>query len=169
LIKVVNDFRWAKCPLCYSQHINELGEISYRTPIMFSTHSISLKNTPELNTCTNCGSWFTQNIINKNTAFEMYSQIEIGNECLLGANVIIADTDFHSLNPNRRRFNNNPKEIAAMPIIIEDNVFIGAGSIILKDVRIGKNSVIGACSVVTKDVPQGVVVAGNPAKILRKI
>lgn len=95
------------------------------------------------------------------------TRVEIGNECLLGANVTIVDTDFHALNPIGRRYNNNWLEIGAEPIIIEDNVFIGTGSIVLKGVRVGKNSVIGAGSVVTKDVPPDSIVAGNPAKLLR--
>ncbi len=49
---------------------------------------------------------------------------------------------------------------------IEDNVFIGAGSIILPGVTIGVNSIIGAGSVVTKSIPQGVVAAGSPAKVI---
>lgn len=51
-------------------------------------------------------------------------------------------------------------------VTIEDNVFIGASAVVLPCVRIGKNSIIGANSVITKDVPEGVVVAGNPAKII---
>jgi acetyltransferase-like isoleucine patch superfamily enzyme len=95
--------------------------------------------------------------------------VKIGNECLIGANVVIADTDFHPINPIGRRYSKSEQDITALPIEIEDNVFIGTGSIILKGVRVGKNSVIGAGSVVTKDVPPDSVVAGNPAKILRKI
>lgn len=53
------------------------------------------------------------------------------------------------------------------PIIIGDNVFIGWGSIILPGVSIGSNCVIGAGSVVTKNVPEGMVAAGNPAKVIR--
>lgn len=49
-------------------------------------------------------------------------------------------------------------------VIIGDNVFIGARSIIMPNVRIGNNSIVGANSVVTKDVPEGIVVAGNPAR-----
>ena len=94
-------------------------------------------------------------------------RVELGNECLLGANVTIADTDFHSIKPARRRLNNNPQEIGAAPVRIEDNVFIGTGALVLKGVRIGRNSVIGASSVVTKDVPPNSIAAENPAKIIR--
>lgn len=51
-------------------------------------------------------------------------------------------------------------------VIIGDNVFIGAGTIVLPNVTIGSNSIIGAASLVNKDVPDNVVVAGNPARIL---
>lgn len=94
-------------------------------------------------------------------------RVELGNECLLGANVTIADTDFHALKPDGRRFNKNPQDTGTKPIKIEDNVFIGAGAMILKGVRVGSNSVIGAGSIATKDVPSDVIVAGNPAKILK--
>ncbi|NOT14948.1 MAG: acyltransferase [Methylotenera sp.] len=96
-------------------------------------------------------------------------RVEIGNECLIGANVTISDTDFHAISPIGRRYNQNPQDIAAAQIIIEDNVFIGTGSIVLKGVRIGKNSVVGAGSVVTKNVPSNTIVAGNPARIIRSI
>ena len=54
------------------------------------------------------------------------------------------------------------------PVYIEDGVFIGAGSIILKGVRIGKNSIVGAGSVVAKSIPEGEIWAGNPAKRVRE-
>ncbi len=55
------------------------------------------------------------------------------------------------------------------PIRIEDNVWVGAGAVILPGVTIGKNSVIGAGSVVTKDIPAGVVALGVPCRVLREI
>jgi carbonic anhydrase/acetyltransferase-like protein (isoleucine patch superfamily) len=95
--------------------------------------------------------------------------IEIGSECLLGADVQIFDNDFHKIKAENRRFDNCPENIKSAPVIIENNVFIGAGSKIMKGVRIGCNSVIGAGSVVTKDIPQDSIAAGNPAKIISKI
>lgn len=56
---------------------------------------------------------------------------------------------------------------SANPVIIEDDVLIGANSVILEGVRVGKGSVVAAGSVVTKDVPPGVVVAGSPARIIK--
>lgn len=95
--------------------------------------------------------------------------IRIGAGCLIGANVTVADTDFHALKPANRRYNKNPDEIAVAPIVIEDNVFIGADTFVLKGVTIGKNSVIGAGSVVTRDVPANTIAAGNPAKVIKFI
>ena len=94
-------------------------------------------------------------------------EINIGNGVLIGANCLIIDNDFHPINSPDRRF--SQKNISSAPINIEDNVFIGANSIILKGVTIAKNSVIGAGSVVTKDVSENSIVAGNPAKEIGKI
>jgi acetyltransferase-like isoleucine patch superfamily enzyme len=92
--------------------------------------------------------------------------VSIGERCLIGANVIIADTDFHPVDPADRRYCKNDHDIVAKPVIIEDNVFIGANTIVLKGVRIGQNSVVGAGSTVTRDVPPNSIVAGNPAHVI---
>lgn len=94
-------------------------------------------------------------------------RVELGSECLIGANVTIADTDFHPIKPNGRRYNSNSQDIASIPVKIENNVFIGTNSIILKGVTIGQNSIIGACSVVSKNVPANEIWAGNPAAFIR--
>lgn len=94
-------------------------------------------------------------------------RIEIGNHVLVGANATIVDTDFHPLDPQGRR-----RDILNgmhRPVVIEDDVFIGMNSLILKDVRIGRGSVVGAGSVVSQDVPSGVIVAGNPARVVRAL
>ena len=84
----------------------------------------------------------------------------IGQEVRCGANTIICDTDYH---PDDWRSG------AAREVIIEDRVWLGANVVVLKGVKIGRNSLIGANSVVTKDIPNNVIAAGNPCKVLKKI
>lgn len=104
------------------------------------------------------------------TAIICHKRIKIGNHIKIGGGVCIYDTDFHSLNPvDRINPANDRKNKVSKPVIIHDNVFIGAHSTILKGVAIGENSIIGACSVVTKSVPSNEIWAGNPAKFIKKI
>ncbi len=93
-------------------------------------------------------------------------EISIGQRCLIGANAIIVDTDFHPIDPGNRRYSIDGVYTTARPVIIEDNVFIGANAMVLKGVRIGQNSVVGAGAIVTSEVPQNSIVAGNPAQII---
>ncbi len=95
--------------------------------------------------------------------------VEIGANCLLGADVQIFDTDFHKLAPDNRRHDDNPELIACAPVCIADNVFIGAGAKILKGVSIGENCVIGAGSVVTRSIPANCIAAGNPARVIASL
>jgi len=107
-------------------------------------------------------------------------KIEIGSHCLVSWNVGIADSDFHPLEPAQRLidaqalapyFKNRPPrpKLKTAPVKIGDNVWIGMNAVILKGVTIGENSVVAAGSVVTKSVPPNVVVAGNPAVVVRQI
>lgn len=94
-------------------------------------------------------------------------RIIIKDNVVVGANATIIDTDFHPLDPDQRKL--QPSDARTGMIVIEDDVFIGMNSLILKGVTIGKGSVVGAGSVVTKDVPPGVIIAGNPARIIREL
>ena len=96
------------------------------------------------------------------------TSITIGNNVLIGSGCLITDTDSHPLNWQERKEQQNDKTACA-PIVIEDDVFIGARSIVLKGVTIGKGAVIGAGSVVSRDVPDFSVVCGNPAKVVKTL
>lgn len=98
------------------------------------------------------------------------TKIQIGRRVKIGANTKILDHDFHSLDHKKRKSDLDNKFIKSEPIKIDDDVFIGANVIILKGVHIGSRTIIGANSVLTmKEIPSDVIVAGNPAKIIRKI
>ena len=94
------------------------------------------------------------------------TSVEIGNRVMIGANSIISDTDWHPIDHRLRAVGGVP---AASPIMIEDDVWIGANVSVLKGVRIGARSVIAANSVVTKSIPADVVAGGVPAKPLKPV
>ena len=101
----------------------------------------------------NCG-------INHGVFILGHTRITIGNNVIMSAGVMLIDAGLCTLN---LADNGSPKHIGE-PIVIEDNVWIGAGAIILPGVTVGKGSVVGAGSVVTRNVPPFTVVAGNPAR-----
>lgn len=92
------------------------------------------------------------------TSIWCFVSITIGNNVRVGANVVIMDGDAHQ---------DDPRAGKNAPIVIEDNVWIGAGVMVLKGVTIGRNSLIGAGSIVVKDIPANCVAAGNPCKVIR--
>ena len=92
--------------------------------------------------------------------------VEIGDDTMLGANVTIADTDFHSLHPAHRRGHLHPT-VGVAEVRIGKRVLVGTNAIVLKGVSIGDNSIIGAGSVVTKSVPENCIAAGNPCRVIR--
>lgn len=95
------------------------------------------------------------------------TSVHLGARVLVGANAVIMDTDFHPLEPVRRRA--HPTWGDTAPILIEDDVFIGTQAMILKGVTIGRGAVVGARAVVTKDIPAFSIVAGNPARVIGSI
>lgn len=94
--------------------------------------------------------------------------IFIGDNTLIGANVKILDNDFHPIEVEAR--NSDDKDmIRSKAIVIGKDCFIGCNALILKGTKIGDGSVVGAGSVVSGEFPTGVIIAGNPAKVIKKI
>lgn len=81
-------------------------------------------------------------------------RVQVGDNCHIGAGTVLAGV----IEPP-----------SAKPVVIEDNVIIGANAVVLEGVRVKKGSVVAAGAVVTQDVPENVVVAGMPAKIIKKV
>lgn len=111
-------------------------------------------------------------IINMNCTFVDNNVIRIGNDVLIASNVQIY-TATHSTDPSERM---RPRGIEggicntyALPVTIEDNVWIGGGAILLPNVVIGKNSVVGAGSVVTRSIPPNCVAVGNPCRVIKRL
>lgn len=94
--------------------------------------------------------------------------IQIGDYTNIGGNVKILDHDFHPIEAEARKMN-NMNMVGKKAINIGENVFIGCNSIILKGTEIGDNSVVGAGSVVSGKFPANVVIAGNPARIIKRL
>lgn len=120
---------------------------------------------PPLHANWGCHTHFGNNVYaNFNLTLVDDTDIYVGDGVLFGPNVVVAVAG-HPVDPDLRRkvaqFN--------LPVHIGNNVWIGAGAIILPGIAIGDNSVIGAGSVVTKDIPANVVAVGNPCRVLREI
>jgi acetyltransferase-like isoleucine patch superfamily enzyme len=101
--------------------------------------------------------------------FTVGKKITIGQHCRIASNVWIFDSPGHSADPVARIAGLPPTDEEVVPVVIEDNVWIGRGAIIMKGVTIGQGSIIVAGSVVMTNVPPNTLVAGNPARQLRKL
>ncbi|HXT82076.1 MAG TPA: DapH/DapD/GlmU-related protein [Acetobacteraceae bacterium] len=101
--------------------------------------------------------------VNQNCTFYDLGGLDIADDVLIGPNVSLI-TSGHPLDPSQRR-----ACVVAKPIVIERNVWIAAGAIIIGGVTVGENSVVAAGSVVTRDVPPNSLVGGNPALVIRSI
>jgi len=107
--------------------------------------------------------------------FMCAEKITIGRNVVVSYHVTIADSDFHPADPGLRiadAIANSPQgdrtqrpPVVSRPVVIEDDVWIGIGAIILKGTRIGRGARIEAGAVVTRDVPAGCLVTGNPAQL----
>lgn len=116
--------------------------------------------------------------LGENSRIWSAASVSIGDRVLISHDVKIIDSLTHPLNPRDRhdQFRSiveygHPTDIklGGIPIFIEDDVWIAAGAIILRGVNIGKGAIVGAGAVVTSDVPSFTIVAGNPARVIRKL
>ncbi len=101
---------------------------------------------------------------NYNCTIVDVAKVVIGDNCMLAPNVSIY-TAGHPVHPASR----NSLYEYGIGVTIGDNVWIGGNTVILPGVHIGSNTVIGAGSVVTKDIPDWVIAAGNPCRVIRRI
>jgi acetyltransferase-like isoleucine patch superfamily enzyme len=101
------------------------------------------------------------------TCLHAYKRIKVGKNCLIASNCQIFDGSGHD-----HSFSNVEKRIDTIgdsrEIIIEDNVWIGANTIVLPGVKIGYGSIIAAGSVVIKDIPSMCIAGGNPARVIKE-
>lgn len=103
-------------------------------------------------------------LVNYGGSIAAAQSIRIGARCLIGTHAIIMDNDFHRIEPERRY-----EWPESRPIVIEDNVWLGARVIVLGGVTIGEGSCIGAGSLVIGDIPPRSLAAGVPAKVIRTL
>lgn len=99
--------------------------------------------------------------INYGSSLVASNCVVVGDDCLIGTHVMVMDCDFH-------RVEDKAWDTTGEPVILENRVWLGNRSIVLKGVRIGHDSVVAAGSVVTRDVPPRTVVAGVPARRVRE-
>lgn len=117
--------------------------------------------------------------IGEGTRIWSAAKVKIGDRVLISHNVNIHDTNGHPISAESRHNHfkeiakighpENIKDIRSESILINNDVWIGFNSSIMKGVTVGEGAVVAAGSVVTKDVPPWTIVAGNPAKIIREL
>ena len=103
--------------------------------------------------------------VNRHTYFDAHLEMRIGEHCLIGPNCYFTDAN-HRREPGQPV---NQQGIETKPVIIGDNVWIGAHCIVLPGVTIGDGAVIGAGSLVTRDIPAGMLAYGRPAEVVRAL
>lgn len=105
---------------------------------------------------------------NSNLSFNswLYGDITIGSYVMMGPRITIITENHRFDDPDVPMALQGQAE--SKPVVIDDDVWVGARSIILPGVTVGAHSIIGAGSVVTKDVPPWSIVGGNPAKVIRR-
>ncbi|MGI6073356.1 MAG: sugar O-acetyltransferase [Fermentimonas sp.] len=163
LIKELNDIDYADFESKRAIHKKLFGSVGYDVFIDIDFHCEYGKHIHIGNKV----------IINMNCTFVDNNLIEIGNNVLIASNVQIYTATHSTIASERVNIGSKQGEefcrTYALPIKIEDHVWIGGGAIILPGVTIGKGSVIGAGSVVTRSIPANCVAVGNPCRVIKHI
>lgn len=108
--------------------------------------------------------------IQKDCHIGAINKIIIGNNVLLASKVYISDHFHGEITKEALRLPPSQRKLYSKgPIVIENNVWLGEGVVVLPNVTIGENSIVGANSVVTKSIPKNSIAGGNPARIIREI
>jgi acetyltransferase-like isoleucine patch superfamily enzyme len=108
--------------------------------------------------------------IQKDCHIGAINKIVIGNNVLMASKVYISDHSHGEITLETLKLPPAKRPLFSKgPVIIEDNVWLGEGVVVLPGVTIGENSIVGANAVVTKSIPKNSVAAGNPARIIREI
>ena len=102
-------------------------------------------------------------LLSPGTRLSASDEIIIGDSVMMANGTYITDSDWHMV------YDRSKRDDDAYPVHIGDNVWLGDHSTVLKGVTIGENSIVAARAVVTKDVPANVIVAGNPAKVVKHL
>jgi acetyltransferase-like isoleucine patch superfamily enzyme len=100
--------------------------------------------------------------VNRFTMFDAHHHLEIGRDCMIGPHCYLTDSD-HGTDP-KTAIKDQP--MTSTPVVIEDEVWLGAHVVVLRGTRIGRGAVIGAGSVVTCDIPAGSTALGVPARVV---
>ncbi len=142
-----------------NSHVGDYGRLTAYSFYLPTKQMFS----PEISIGENCS-------IGSQSHITAINKVAIGNNVLTGPRVLITDNahggsidNIMDIAPGKRELISNG------PVVIEDNVWIGEGAMIMPNVTIGKGSIIAANSVITKDIPAYCIVAGVPAKIIKQL
>jgi acetyltransferase-like isoleucine patch superfamily enzyme len=105
--------------------------------------------------------------MNHDCVIDCFSSITIGYGVVISERVVIRDSDNHAITSTENGELKSDEKPAAVPIVIQDHVWLGMNVVVLKGVTIGEGAIVAAGSVVTKDVPSHCLVAGVPAKVVK--
>lgn len=134
----------------------------FPSPHFMSSHAYLEARHPGSSLSIGDGTW----INNGFTAIAEFTSISIGNRCLIGTQVEIMDSDFHGLQLADR---NQARREWCRSVAIEDDVFLGSNTRIMKGVTVGRGSVVANGSIVTSDIPPFSVAGGNPARVIKSL